>query len=335
MPPHLRVRFVVMDEKGTSLAAGRDLEAVLREAGVVEMASDPAAGAEPWRQDGLVDWTCGPLPEQVDVGRAGWPLVNYPALQDQGASVSLRLFADPAQARAVHHDGVLRLLLLALGSEARRLARLPSWPVQAGFFLRQIGYAPEQVADDLALALVAGVLLDGQPDVRTPEAFAARLEQGRVQLAAAHREWQTLVTGIIALATERHAALNQFNGSPAAVADMQEQLAWLVFPGFVRYVPRARLQHYFRYFEAQRLRLERLVVNAVADARKMAEVVPFWARYIELATADPPRRHDRLALDEYRWMVEAFRVSCFAQELKAPFPVSAKRLDAQWAKVTA
>jgi ATP-dependent helicase HrpA len=332
MPPHLRVRFVVVDEKGTTLAAGRDLEAVLREAGVVEMAAAPAAGTEPWRQDGLVGWTCGSLPEQVDVGRAGWPLVNYPALQDQGASVSLRLFAEPVQARTVHHDGVRRLLLLALGSEARRLARLPAWPVQAGFFLRQIGYAPEQVADDLALALVADVFLDGQSDVRTPEAFAARLEQGRVQLAAAHREWQTLVTGIIALATERHAALNQFNGSPAAVADMQEQLAWLVFPGFVRYVPRARLQHYFRYFEAQRLRLERLAVNAAADARKMAEVAPFWARYLDLATADPPRRHDRLALDEYRWMVEAFRISCFAQELKAPCPVSAKRLEAQWAK---
>jgi ATP-dependent helicase HrpA len=335
MPPHLRVRFVVMDEKGTSLAAGRDLKAVLREAGVVEMAAAPASGAEPWRQDGLVDWTCGPLPEQVDVGRAGWPLVNYPALEDRGASVSLRLFADPAQARAVHHDGVRRLLLLALGSEARRLARLPAWPVQAGFFLRQIGYAPEQVADDLALALVADVFLDGQPDVRTPEAFAARLAQGRGRLVAAQREWQTLVTGIVALAAERHAALNAVNGAPAAVADMQEQLAWLVFPGFVRYVPRARLQHYFRYFEALRLRLERLAINAVADARKMAEVAPFWARYIELATADPPRRHDRLALDEYRWMVEAFRVSCFAQELKAPFPVSAKRLDAQWAKVTA
>ncbi|NLF87044.1 MAG: ATP-dependent RNA helicase HrpA, partial [Lentisphaerae bacterium] len=98
MPPHLRVRFVVVDEKGTALAAGRDLESVLREAGVVEMAAAPAAGAEPWWQDGLVAWTCGSLPEQVDVGRAGWPLVNYPALQDQGASVSLRLFADPAQA---------------------------------------------------------------------------------------------------------------------------------------------------------------------------------------------------------------------------------------------
>jgi len=100
-------------------------------------------------------------------------------------------------------------------------------------------------------------------------------------------------------------------------------------------VPRARLQHYVRFFEAMRLRLERLAINAVADARKMAEVAPFWARYLDLATADPPRRHDRLALDEYRWMVEAFRVSCFAQELKAPCPVSAKRLEAQWAKVTA
>ena len=334
MPPHLRVRFVVMDEKGRPLAAGRDLDAVLRAAGVEEQPAAPAAGAaEPWHRDGLVAWTCGALPEQVDVGRAGWPLINYPALQDQGTSVSLRLFADPAPARAIHHDGVRRLLLLALGSEARRLARLPAWPVPAGLFLRQIGCAPEQVADDLVLALVSDVFLHGQPEVRTPEAFNTRLAQGRGRLAAAQREWQTLVTGIVVLAAECHAAINAVKGSPAAVADMQEQLAWLVFPGFVRYVPRVRLQHYFRYLEALRLRIERLTLNAASDARKMAEVAPFWSRYIELATADPPRRHDRLALDEYRWMVEAFRISCFAQELKAPCPVSAKRLEAQWAKV--
>jgi ATP-dependent helicase HrpA len=39
------------------------------------------------------------------------------------------------------------------------------------------------------------------------------------------------------------------------------------------------------------------------------------------------------ALVEYRWLVEEYRVSLFAQELKTPLPVSAKRLDALWDKV--
>ena len=39
---------------------------------------------------------------------------------------------------------------------------------------------------------------------------------------------------------------------------------------------------------------------------------------------------NRAKLDEYRWMVEEFRISVFAQELKTSVPVSEKRLDALW-----
>jgi ATP-dependent helicase HrpA len=34
----------------------------------------------------------------------------------------------------------------------------------------------------------------------------------------------------------------------------------------------------------------------------------------------------RVALEEFRWMVEEFKVSIFAQELKTPYPISPKRL---------
>jgi len=35
----------------------------------------------------------------------------------------------------------------------------------------------------------------------------------------------------------------------------------------------------------------------------------------------------RKSFEEFFWMVEEFKVSVFAQELKTPFPVSAKRLE--------
>ena len=38
-------------------------------------------------------------------------------------------------------------------------------------------------------------------------------------------------------------------------------------------------------------------------------------------------------LESYRWLVEELRVSVFAQELGTAVPVSAKRLEAQWARV--
>ena len=39
-------------------------------------------------------------------------------------------------------------------------------------------------------------------------------------------------------------------------------------------------------------------------------------------------------LDEYRWLLEELRVSLFAQELRTPQPVSAKRLDKLWSQLS-
>jgi len=35
-------------------------------------------------------------------------------------------------------------------------------------------------------------------------------------------------------------------------------------------------------------------------------------------------------LEEFRWLLEELRVSLFAQELRTPMPVSAKRLQKAW-----
>ena len=37
---------------------------------------------------------------------------------------------------------------------------------------------------------------------------------------------------------------------------------------------------------------------------------------------------------EYRWAVEEYRLQVFAQEIKTAFPVSAKRLEELWNRVT-
>ena len=115
--------------------------------------------------------------------------------------------------------------------------------------------------------------------------------------------------------------------------DLSEQLAWLIFPGFAESLTTAQLQHVPRYLEACRVRLQRAPTNPAGDLKKLAEIQPLWQRYVRhTALAEPPR-HDTSRLAEYRWQVEEFRVSLFAQELRTPVPVSAKRLDTLWQQV--
>ena len=64
----------------------------------------------------------------------------------------------------------------------------------------------------------------------------------------------------------------------------------------------------------------------------LAELRPLEQRWLrrlgELKGASDAR------LDEYRWLLEELRVSLFAQELRTPQPVSAKRLDKAWAQLS-
>jgi ATP-dependent helicase HrpA len=41
----------------------------------------------------------------------------------------------------------------------------------------------------------------------------------------------------------------------------------------------------------------------------------------------------RKEMEEFSWMIEEFKVSLFAQELKTPFPISAKRISKKIEKI--
>ncbi len=94
------------------------------------------------------------------------------------------------------------------------------------------------------------------------------------------------------------------------------------------------LQHYPRYLAAIEYRVDKLRTGGDArdiEGRQQLEV--HWQRYrqqleknLQLEDWDPE-------LDEYRWMLEEFRVSWFAQPLGTAVKISPQRLDKQWTKV--
>jgi ATP-dependent helicase HrpA len=122
-----------------------------------------------------------------------------------------------------------------------------------------------------------------------------------------------------------------------AVEDLREQLAELTAgeTGFFIATPWRWLQQYPRYFRAMTLRLDKIAGSGwQRDRRAFADLEPFLDAY-RARVADHRRRgiFDP-ALAEFRWLLEEFRVSLFAQELGTIIPVSAKRLEKHWANVT-
>jgi ATP-dependent helicase HrpA len=82
-----------------------------------------------------------------------------------------------------------------------------------------------------------------------------------------------------------------------------------------------------RYLKALQIRAERAALNPVKDQERARQLAPYAQALRELRAGHPDSHQTARDLEEFRWMVEEFKVSLFAQELGTAQPVSPKRLD--------
>jgi ATP-dependent helicase HrpA len=79
---------------------------------------------------------------------------------------------------------------------------------------------------------------------------------------------------------------------------------------------------------ALEVRAERGKNDPEKDRKKAEQVRPFLEAHFRMQKEIQAETslEKKKAVAEFRWMVEEFKVSLFAPELKTAFPVSAKRL---------
>ncbi len=339
LPAHLRVRYRIRDDAtGRVLACSRDLDEVLAQAGVetdaagVRLSARTRPDARTPAQVSSTSWTFGTIPERTTDAKAGWKLEHFPALHDDGDAVSLRLYADEKSAAAAHAAGVTRLYLLALDRAGCVPFRRKKLPFAAQFYLKAMDYPDEKVTEDIYAGAVREALVRNRPPVRDAAEFERRLKNDRSALAEAQFE----ITKILSRSFEAAARISdalEGGGMPEDTVDsVQTQLAWLLYRGFPRTVPLARLRNYARYLKGAAIRVDRARMNPSGDLSKEARLAPYWILYQDAATGKSKVKFDAKGLAEFRWMLEEFRVSLFAQELRTAEPVSPKRLDAKLAE---
>ena len=105
----------------------------------------------------------------------------------------------------------------------------------------------------------------------------------------------------------------------------------LVGPDFPERYDPGRLSEIPRYLKAMEIRVERGANNPEKDRGKADQVKEFINTLGEMEESLSPyaSREKREGIEAFRWMIEEFKVSLFAQELGTAFPVSAKRLKKQ------
>jgi ATP-dependent helicase HrpA len=117
--------------------------------------------------------------------------------------------------------------------------------------------------------------------------------------------------------------------------DLIRELARLVPESFVNLYEMKRLVHVERYIKSMQIRAQRAMVDFEKDEVKTKEVKTFSASLDKLIKALSPNASDdkRRAIEEFFWMIEEYKVSVFAQELKTAVPVSKKRLEKKLSEI--
>ncbi|HEX8477436.1 MAG TPA: DUF3418 domain-containing protein, partial [Telluria sp.] len=158
-------------------------------------------------------------------------------------------------------------------------------------------------------------------------AFNKRKDEGKARLGLLVNEIARLVSLIL---TEFHGLPKKLqNVPPAAAADMTAQLQGLVHKRFLIDNDYSQLAHFPRYLKAVNVRLEKLRGDAARDAKLMAEWQSAASQFQRISKQQDGKNTDP-RMTEFRWMLEELRVSLFAQELRTPMPISAKRLQKVW-----
>jgi ATP-dependent helicase HrpA len=178
-------------------------------------------------------------------------------------------------------------------------------------------------------------LLEGRDLPRSPEQFAEAQRVVTAQWVPHVLEMGNHLMVAVKIAAQASATLARYKVSEYAAsrADMTAQLQALFETKRLVETPTQYLSYYPRYLKALLNRAERLSAQGIKDEKSMAMLALQLERLAKGKRDYPGLEVLSPEAVQFRWMLEEFRVSLFAQQLGTKLPVSAKRLDQQWQSV--
>jgi ATP-dependent helicase HrpA len=340
LPPHLQPRIEIIDASQRTVATGRDLSALREEVEKKDLRSAAWEKAvSRWERNSLKAWTCGDLPESIPVEEIGSvTLLAYPGLRQEQGGVGVRLFRKLDEADAASREGLatlgkqvlnremewLRRELRGLGvlaptadlkgavsfqSALDRMSASLQQPAKGGTSAR---VAPEDLSITGCEHLLNHVLQFNPVRPLTSARFESVISAAKRDLPKLAYDLRERTTQLLTLKRTILAAPKRYPG-------LEGDLERLLPLDFLSQTPYAKLPHLLRYLHAVRIRAERAALSPAKDVEKSRPLAAFnaWEKKVQANRCE-----------EFRWLLEEYRVSLFAQELGTAQPVSAQRLSA-------
>lgn len=324
---HLTMNFKVIDEKGQLIKQSRDLDDLKTNLQGKVKASIKKVADKGIERDKITTWDFKNLPTGYEKKVANITIKAFPALVDKNKTVAIELFEQQSLAEQAMINGVSRLILLNIPSPIKYLQQKLPNKAKLSLYFNPFGSIPD-LLDDCINAACQHLVKEHGELPRSQDEFEQAKDHVRAELADCVLASALKVEKVLTLS---HEISKKLKGRMSleviqAQADIKEQLGLLVYKGFVTASGHQRLDDIARYLQAMLRRMEKLPVDPNQDRLKMLEIAKVNDVYQTLLGQQSKGKAIAEDILAVRWMIEEFRVSVFAQNLKTAYPVSAKRI---------
>ena len=341
LPDHLKMRISIQDDHGNEIKAIRNKQ-VLKEYAHARAKKEENAFdkiQKIYERHDIMTWDFNdldefiPIEEENEFTQKGYPaLVSETDSKTNAQHISLRLFRSEKKAIAAHKQGVKKLFQLCFPDDFKSLQK----DINRAAELKQIApffNGQTQFQTSIFNLIVRTIF---EKDIRTKKRFQTLAKK---ELAKFYHTGQTFIKTIVTLGKEYQACFDliqklsfkyqQKLKAFETLTQLFNDLKNLVPPAFADLYEYDRIIHLHRYVAAIRIRAQKAVDNPLKEEQNAAQLLKYTRRLDDLlaSLSQKSSAEKSSEIESFFWMLEEYKISLFAQEIKTPVKVSAKKLD--------
>lgn len=327
LPPEWKTKVWVYNHKNKELAFGTDFAGIVERLAPQVKKRFEQKASKSRSATGMTSWECEDLPEEEAIGG----LTGFPALVDEGETVGMKVYHSRVEAVASHRAGCVRLAFLRHKDQINHLRKRMPLSLSGKMSLAVLGKVPATNLEDMFSICVEGGL--GKTLPRDAGAFADAEMHLRQNLFTCAKfvcdSWEKIVH----VEAEVKRAIAQYSGSKyeeGVAADLRRQMDWIFRPRFLWRTGYYRLPDLVRHCEGILTRLKRIPQQALGkELERIDKLNVFQVPWLKALSESP----DNLALEEFGFLLDEYRISLFSPGVPVKGKISEKRLQEAWEEI--
>ncbi|WP_457553678.1 ATP-dependent RNA helicase HrpA [Desulfobacula sp.] len=343
LPNHLKMRISIRDEKGKEIKGLRDTS-ILKEFSAVSASRGNKAfelAKKKYEKINIKEWDFNDLEEFIIITREaefiqkgffGLKIETEPDLKKNDSGLSLRLFKSKQAALDHHCQGIKKLFQICYPDDFKALKK----DINTSSGIKQMAlFFNGQTQFQTALFNLITTTMFAK-NIRTKKEFETHAQKELKQffdtgqqfiktILELGKEYQSCFELIQKLSFQNQKKKKIFDKLTILFKDLKN-LVPENFPDLYTY---EKIKQFHRYIACIRIRSQKAVDNPLKE-EKTALLLSGYTKHLDslLASLSNNSSHEKSQqVEEFFWLLEEYKISLFAQELKTTIKVSAKKLD--------